>query len=136
MVGVYKDELNSVLTYEKTEGDMILENLEVLHKSFGKGTVVATNGKYITVKFESASKTFVYPDIFEKFLTLADGTVSDEILADLDCTKAAKQRELDKKNEENIRAMTRGIVIPGKENLSPDSDEEEGRNRNNENEEA
>ena len=115
---------------------MILENLEVLHKSFGKGTVVATNGKYITVKFESASKTFVYPDIFEKFLTLADGTVSDEILADLDSTKAAKQRELDKKNEENIRAMTRGIVIPGKENLSPDSDEEEGRNRNNENEDA
>ena len=32
--------------------------------------------------------------------------------------------------------MTRGIVIPGKENLSPDSDDEEGRNRNNENEEA
>ena len=115
---------------------MILENLEVMHKSFGKGTIVATNGKYITVKFEAASKTFVYPDIFEKFLTLADGTVSDEILADLDSTKAAKQKELDKKNEENIRAMTRGIVIPGKENLSTDSDEEEGRNRNNENEEA
>ena len=115
---------------------MILENLEVVHKSFGHGTIVATNGKYFTVKFESASKTFVYPDIFEKFLTLADGTVSDEILADLDSTKAAKQKELDKKNEENIRAMTRGIVIPGKENLSPDSDDEEGRNRNNENEEA
>ena len=115
---------------------MILENLEVLHKSFGQGTIVATNGKYFTVKFESASKTFVYPDIFEKFLTLADGTVSDEILADLNSTKAAKQKELDKKNEENIRAMTRGIVIPGKENLSPDSDDEECRNRNNENEEA
>ena len=115
---------------------MILENLEVLHKSFGQGTIVAINGKYITVKFESASKTFVYPDIFEKFLTLADGTVSDEILADLDSTKAAKQKELDRKNEENLRAMTRGIVIPGKENVSPDSDEEESRSRNNENEEA
>lgn len=115
---------------------MILENLEVLHKAFGKGVIVATNGKYITVKFESASKTFVYPDIFEKFLTLADGSVSDEILADLNSTKAAKQKELDKKNEENLRAMTRGIVIPGKENLSLDSDDEEGRSRNNDNEEA
>lgn len=115
---------------------MILENLEVLHKAFGKGVIVATNGKYITVKFESASKTFVYPDIFEKFLTLADGSVSDEILADLNSTKAAKQKELDKKNEENLRAMTRGIVIPGKENLSLDSDDEEGRGRNNDNEEA
>ena len=46
---------------------MILENLEVLHKAFGSGVITATNGKYITVKFESASKTFVYPDIFEKF---------------------------------------------------------------------
>ena len=115
---------------------MILENLEVLHKAFGKCVIVATNGKYITVKFESASKTFVYPDIFEKFLTLADGSVSDEILADLNSTKAAKQKELDKKNEENLRAMTRGIVIPGKENLSLDSDDEEGRGRNNDNEEA
>jgi hypothetical protein len=115
---------------------MILENLEVLHKAFGKGVIVATNGKYITVKFETASKTFVYPDIFEKFLTLADGSVSDEIIADLNSTKAAKQKELDKKNEENLRAMTRGIVIPGKENLSPDSDEEEGRNRSSDNEEV
>ena len=115
---------------------MVLENLHVKHRSFGDGVVTSTNGKYFTVNFSAGNKTFVYPDIFEKFLTLADGTVSDEILADLDSTKAAKQRELDKKNEENIRAMTRGIVIPGKENLSPDSEDEEGRNRNNENEEA
>lgn len=115
---------------------MSLENLEVMHKSFGKGTVVASNGQYITVKFESAQKTFVYPDIFEKFLTLADGTVSSEILEDLKASKDAKQRILDKKNEENLRAMTRGIVIPGKENVNPESDEEEGRFKNNENEEA
>ena len=114
---------------------MILENLEVLHKAFGKGSITAINGKYITVKFDSVQKIFVYPDIFEKFLTLADGSISDEILSDLNATKAQKQRELDKKNEENLRAMTRGIVIPGKENVNADSDEEEGRFKNNENEE-
>ncbi len=114
---------------------MLLENLEVLHKAFGKGTVVSVNGKYFTVKFDSAQKTFVYPDIFEKFLTLADGTVSDEIRADLELAKGIKQKELDKKNEENLRAMTRGIVIPGKENVNVDSDEEEGRFKNTEQEE-
>ena len=107
---------------------MLSNNIEVLHKAFGKGTVVATNGQYFTVKFESAQKTFVYPDIFEKFLTLADGSVSDEIRSDLDSAKAQKQIELDKKNEENLRAMTRGIVIPGKE-ATHESEDEEGRNK-------
>lgn len=114
---------------------MVLDNLEVCHKAFGKGIVVSTDGKYITVKFDNVQKVFVYPDVFEKFLTLADGSVSSEISADLDAVKAKKQKELDKKNEENLRAMTHGIVIPGKENLNSESDEEEGRFKN-ENEEV
>ena len=114
---------------------MSLENIEVLHKAFGKGTVTSVNGQYITVKFASAQKVFVYPDIFEKFLTLSDGSVSDEIMNDLKASKDAQQKILDKKNEENIRAMTRGIVIPGKEISQTNSDEEEGRNKNNEQEE-
>lgn len=114
---------------------MSFENLEVLHKAFGKGTVVASDGHYITVKFENTQKVFVYPDIFEKFLTLADGSVSQEIAEDLRLSKAAKQKELDRKNEENLRAMTRGIVIPGKENSNLESDDEEGRLKNTEPEE-
>ena len=109
---------------------MIQENIEVLHKAFGKGVITSVNGKYITVKFDSVQKIFVYPDIFEKFLTLADGSVSDQIIADLSAVKAQKQKELDKKNEENLRAMTRGIVIPGKEKENGDSDDEEGRKNN------
>ena len=115
---------------------MSLDNLEVLHKSFGKGRIVSTNGQYITVKFDATQKIFVYPDIFEKFLTLADGSVSEDILADISSAKARKQKELDRKNEENLRAMTRGIVIPGKENLNTESDDEEGRFKNNEHEEG
>lgn len=108
---------------------MILENLQVRHKAFGEGVVVATSGKYFTVKFETTEKVFVYPDIFAKFLTLIDGTVSDEIEADLKATNAAKQQIQDKKDEENHRAMTRGIVIPGKENTNLDSEDEEYRNK-------
>ena len=108
---------------------MNLENLEVKHKAFGLGVVVATQGKYITVNFDNATKTFVYPDSFEKFLTLADGTVSAEIQADIDCSNAQKQQIQNKKDEENLRAMTRGIVIPGKENANLDTEDEEYRNK-------
>ena len=104
---------------------MVLDNLSVMHKSFGLGTVVATSGKYMTVHFDGVGdKNFVYPDSFEKFLTLADGTVSDEILADLAATNAVKAKILAAKNEENLRAMTHGIVIPGKEG-SGESEEED-----------
>ena len=104
---------------------MNFENLEVKHKAFGNGVVISNEGKYFTVKFEAVTKTFVYPDIFEKFLTLADGSVSDEILMDLDSVKKIKQQIQDKKHEENLRAMTKGIVIPGKEiNLAEGEDDE------------
>ena len=112
---------------------MIFENLQVNHKVFGLGTITAKDGKYIRVKFASAEKNFVYPDSFEKFLTLADGTVSDEILADLATTNAAKAKILAAKQEENLRAMTHGIVIPGKEGGS-ENEEEEGYKNNGESE--
>ena len=114
---------------------MILDNLAVKHKAFGSGTVISSEGKYIKVRFESGDKTFVYPDIFEKFLTLEDGTVSADILEDLKQEKAEKQKILDKKHEENERARTRGIVIPGKENLNPELDDEEASFKNTEQEE-
>ena len=112
----------------KTEVNMVLENLQVRHKVFGIGTVVATDGKYIKVKFDSAEKNFVYPDSFEKFLTLADGSVTDEILADLAATNERKAKILAAKEEENVRAMTHGIVIPGKEGNSESEEEESYKN--------
>ena len=114
---------------------MVLENLAVKHKAFGLGEIVSVQGKYITVKFESAQKIFVYPDAFENFLTLADGTVSNEIALDIEAAKRAKQAILDKKNEENIRAMQKGIVIPGKDIVQNDAEDEENRYKNQETEE-
>ena len=107
---------------------MVFENLQVRHKVFGVGTVVAHDGKYIKVKFDSAEKNFVYPDSFEKFLTLADGTVTDEILADLAATNAIKAKILAAKEEENVRAMTHGIVIPGKEGNGENEEEDSYKN--------
>ena len=114
---------------------MVFENLRVKHKSFGEGTVLSKNGNYITVSFTVGNKIFVYPDIFEKFLTLDDGTVSEEILADLNKTNTAKQQIIAQKNEENVRAMTKGIVIPGKEFNPNEGEEEESNLKNSELEE-
>lgn len=105
---------------------MSFDNLQVKHKSFGDGVVVDKNGKYITVEFATAKKTFVYPDVFAGYLTLADGTVNEEILADIEKMQKAKQDIIDRKNAENLRAMTRGIVIPGKE-ASADAEDEDSR---------
>lgn len=103
---------------------MILDNLQVKHKTFGLGTVTATNGKYMTIKFDSCVKNFVYPDSFEKFLSLADGTVTDEIKADLAKVSEEKKRIEDKKREENLHSMIHGIVIPGKE-MTVEGEEED-----------
>ncbi len=95
---------------------MVLNNLVVRHKAFGLGTVVETDGKYMTVRFEVGDKHFVYPDSFEKFLTLEDGTVNEEIAADLALSIAHKQEIADKKNEEILQSMS-GKVYPGKETM-------------------
>ncbi len=104
---------------------MISPNVEVKHSTFGVGFVVGLQGKYMKVKFATAEKTFVYPDAFEKFLTLADGTVSSDILADIAEVNKQKQDIINKKHEENLHAMTHGIVIPGKELASLDASESE-----------
>ena len=109
---------------------MVCDNLEVKHKTFGAGVVVSTKGRYITVKFNTLTKVFVYPDAFESFLTLSDGSVSSEIQSDIAEAKKAKQDILNKKHEENLRAMTRGIVIPGKEGAISEIEEEENRYKN------
>lgn len=103
---------------------MVFENLQVKHNKFGIGQVTAFDGKYITVKFSDAQKNFVYPDAFDKFLTLSDGTVTDEILDDLRQSKAAKDIIIAKKNEELLHTMTHGIVIPGKEIMNENEDED------------
>ena len=114
---------------------MVFDNLEVKHKSFGDGVITQKNGKYMTVSFSSAKKTFVYPDAFENFLTLSDGTVSEEIQNDIKLAKEEKQLILNKKNEEHLRAMTRGIVIPGKEISSVEGEDSENRFKATESEE-
>lgn len=108
-----------------SEDLMILENLAVQHQKFGKGSIVAFDGKYMTVRFDAVEKVFVYPDAFERFLSVADGELHDEIVADLARAREKKLAIQNAKAEENLRSMTHGIVIPGKENV-PETKSEDG----------
>ena len=104
---------------------MQLENLAVKHKVFGDGVILSKSDKYITVHFATADKIFVYPDAFEKFLTVASGELPDEIRADLDVSRATKDKILKEKREENVRSMMKGIVIPGKEIVPESKDDDQ-----------
>ena len=113
---------------------MVFQNIKVTHKTFGEGVVTNHEGNYINVSFGGAVKRFVYPDAFDRFLTVEDESIGEAIKLDIDASKRAKQVIIDKKKEENYRAMTRGIVIPGKE-TNGDTDVEEDEFRNKESEE-
>ena len=51
---------------------MDLVNKQVIHKIFGKGSVVKYNDSYIKIDFSSGNKVFVFPNAFETYLTFID----------------------------------------------------------------
>lgn len=92
---------------------MDLTGLGVTHKAFGEGVVAAFDGKYVTVRFSDAEKKFVYPAIFNGFMTVADTEAAASVAADLEKALAAKREAEDAKARERERQMRSGIVIPG-----------------------
>ena len=67
----------------------------VFHDIFGGGTITSIEGTILTVNFGETIKKFVYPDVFEQFLTSAD----QELMEQVDC-------DLRKKRERNIKPAT------------------------------
>ena len=115
---------------------MIADNTRVIHKSFGSGVVTVKDSRYFYVVFgDGVRKTFVYPDAFERFLTLEDGSVSEEIVADIAASAEAKKKLVEKKEQENLHSMMHGIVIPGKETAA-EGEEDENNDKNNDTEEV
>lgn len=51
---------------------MELANKQVIHQEFGKGNVIKCDDAYIKIDFPSGKKKFVFPDAFEKYLTLTN----------------------------------------------------------------
>lgn len=60
---------------------MSLLGERVKHQVFGEGKIVSVTKNYVTVSFEIGEKVFVYPDAFEKFLTLVNQELSSKMEA-------------------------------------------------------
>lgn len=73
----------------------------VNHKTFGQGTVVSVEGKYITVRFSDTygDKTFVYPDVFDGYLTYEDESLQKEISETINIKKEKRKQEEAAKEE-------------------------------------
>lgn len=78
---------------------MNLINKEVIHKSFGKGSIVDQDDEFITINFDNETKKFIFPDAFGKFLTLEDKS-AQETLKKAITEFEEKQEKLEKKREE------------------------------------
>lgn len=58
---------------------MDLMNKQVVHKSFGVGTVIENTDSYIKINFKSGIKSFIFPYAFGSYLTLDDKETNDTI---------------------------------------------------------
>ncbi len=92
---------------------MILNGYPVKHKTFGDGVVLYHGGHYITVEFSFGEKTFVYPDVFNGFLTIDDGPMEEMIAADLKKQAEEKAKHQAKRDLEKQNQMAKGVVVAG-----------------------
>lgn len=63
---------------------MDLIGCEVIHKSFGNGSVVEQSDEYITIKFLIGIKKFLYPDVFENFMTITNLQIQEKLNAEIE----------------------------------------------------
>ncbi|MEG1633373.1 MAG: hypothetical protein RR314_04915 [Oscillospiraceae bacterium] len=83
---------------------MDLLQQEVTHKAFGKGRVTAFDETYITVRFETGEKRFIFPDAFQGFLSATEPKIAAQIQDNLNLAAAEKQQvQQEKLQEQELR---------------------------------
>lgn len=83
---------------------MNLVNKEITHKVFGEGNIVGHEKSIITVDFNEDIKKFVYPDAFEKFITLNDSTTANS-LKEIFMKRKIEEDALEKQREEEKESL-------------------------------
>lgn len=77
---------------------------QVNHNLFGAGRICCKDIRHLTVAFpEHGEKQFIYPDAFEKFLSVSDPDLAQRVSTDLQCRLAELEaervnRQLEKEN--------------------------------------
>lgn len=71
---------------------MDLANKQVKHQTFGVGNVAECSDVYIKVDFPSGNKEFIFPDAFEKYLTLTNEKAAKMVRTKLQKRAAEKTK--------------------------------------------
>lgn len=88
-----------LVTNKKECGLVNLINEEITHKVFGEGNIVDHEDSIITIDFNEDIKKFVYPDAFEKFITLNNESTA-KTLKEIFLKRKLKEEVLEKEREE------------------------------------
>ena len=104
---------------------MELIGLKVRHITLGEGIITEADDKFITVQFSSKNSKFVFPDVFEKFITAEDDEKQAEILAYIHAAKAEAEKkrvadEAARQEEEKRRREALNETSPAKRAKSLD----------------
>lgn len=81
---------------------MNMTGKKVTHNKFGAGKVIDLDGNKIQIAFGKETRTFIYPDSFEKFFSIQDEKVEQFVNADIEkvnLDRAAKKKQQAKDGE-------------------------------------
>lgn len=89
---------------------MDLINLMVKHKVFGEGIIISHENSYITVKFQQGEKKFIFPNVFDGYLTTENNIIAEKIKQKLEHIKLAEKEE--KQRQAELIQQKQSITIP------------------------
>lgn len=81
---------------------MSLVNKKVLHNTFGEGKVVSYDDAYIKINFDKGPKSFIFPDVFKKYIKIMDEKAAKLVegkIEEKEAEKAERKAELKKQRE-------------------------------------
>lgn len=81
---------------------MNLVNEEITHEVFGKGQIVEHEGSIVTIKFDTDTKRFVYPDALGQFIILKDEETAkslEKVFVEREKEEAALEKEREEERE-------------------------------------
>lgn len=86
----------------------------VRHSTFGNGTIINQDEKYLMVQFDEVEKTkkFIYPDCFDFFLKFEDESINQEIKEEKQkVRKEIEQKQTQENQERKIQNERRKTIV-------------------------
>jgi hypothetical protein len=78
---------------------MNLIGVLVNHKTFGEGIIKQYDANYLVISFSQGEKKFVYPDVFESFISVNESNIAKFINLEIEKKKRNKIKQQNITNE-------------------------------------